>query len=75
MVSSKAVLENLNLIFRSKFNHECLHWAILKFLFGFTKKRAQKARDVIQNVQNESFDILKIFKSNMKFIWATVELT
>ena len=60
---------------RSKFNHVftnrvCLHCAILKALYGFKKKRANKARDIdifFQNVQNETFKILKMFKYNMKF--------
>ena len=61
--------------FRSKFNHGlanrgCLDCAILKPLYGFKEKRALKARNMqffLQNVQNEIFEILKMFKYNMKF--------
>ena len=47
MVSSKTVREDLNLQFRSKFNrgctkHSCFHYAILKVLHGFKKKRTTK---------------------------------
>ena len=52
--------------FRSKFNHGvtncgCLHYAILKV---YKAKYMQFFR---QNVQNEIFCILKIFKYNVKF--------
>ena len=65
-VSSKVVPEDLNMKFRSKFNHDfinrgCLHCAILK---------ACKGRDMqffLQNVQNEIFKILKMSQYNMKF--------
>ena len=75
MASSEIVPEDLNLKFRSKFNpgftnHGCLHCAILKALYSFNEKRDQKLRDIkflLQNVQNKIFEILKVFKSNMKF--------
>ena len=61
--------------YRSKFkngfiNRGRLHYAILKALHGFKEKRVRKAIDMqvfIQNVQNEIFKILKMFKNNMKF--------
>ena len=42
---------NLNMKFISKFNHGftnggCLHWAFVKALYVFEKKRAHKARDM-----------------------------
>ena len=66
IVSSKAVPEDLNMKFRSKFNYCFInrgyfHYAILK---------ACKGRDMqffLQNVQNEIFKILEMFKYNMKF--------
>ena len=78
--------------FISKFNHiftncgclhcvftncGCLHCAILKALYDFKEKRANKARDMqffIQNIQNETFTILKMFKNNMKFIRAACRM-
>ena len=61
--------------YRSEFKHGftnrgCLYCAILKALHGFKAKRAHKARYMqffLQNVQNEIFKILKMFKNNMKF--------
>ena len=47
-----------------------MHCAILKALYDFNEKRAHKERDMqsfLQNVQNEIFKILKMFKYNMKF--------
>ena len=47
-----------------------MHCAILKALYGFNEKRAHKERDMqsfLQNVQNEIFKILKMFKYNTKF--------
>ena len=46
----KAVTEDLNLKLRSKFNqgftnYDCLHCAILKFLYSFKENKNQKARD------------------------------
>ena len=75
MVSSKTVPEDLNLKLILKFNpdftnHGCLQCAILKPLYGFKEKRDHKARDsqfLVQNVQNEIFEILKIIKNYMKF--------
>ena len=75
MVSNKTVPEDFNQKFRSKFNrgftnHGYLHCAILKAFYDFTEKRDQKARDsqfLFQNVQNEAFEILKMFKNYMKF--------
>ena len=66
--------ENLNLKFRSKFNpiftcHGCLNYAILRPIYGFKVRRDHKAkhsRFPFQNVQNEIFEILKMFKNNMK---------
>ena len=65
--------------FTSKFNlsftnRGCLHCAILKVLCNFKEKRAHKARYMQffnQNVQNEIFNILKMFKNNMKITRAT----
>ena len=71
MVSNKPVLEDLNLKFRSKFNHGSLHCAIPKALYIFKGKRANKPRDspfFLQNVQNEIFKVLKMFKINIKLI-------
>ena len=51
--------------FGLKFNHRCLHCAILKTLYSFNEKRAKKAEDMqffLQNVQNEIF---KMFKCNI----------
>ena len=51
-------------------NRGCFHSAILKALYGFKEKRAHKGRDMqffLQNIQNEIFKILKMFKINMKF--------
>ena len=61
--------------FKSKFNrgftnHGCLHCAVLKALYGFKGKRADKSRDMqffLQNVRNKIIKILKMFKYNMKF--------
>ena len=66
---SKAVPENLSMKFKEKFSHGftnrgCLHSAILKVY----KTRAMQR--FLQNVQNEIFRILKMFKYNMKFIRA-----
>ena len=66
--------ENLNLKFRSKFNtiftcHGCLNYAILRAIYGFKVRRDHKAkhsRFPFQNVQNEIFETLKMFKNNMK---------
>ena len=49
MVSNKTVPEELNLNFRSKFNHGfsnhgCLHWSMLKACYGFKEKRAHKGK-------------------------------
>ena len=57
IVSSKAVVEDLNMKFRSKFNH------------GFTNPGclARNMQSFHQNVQNEIFKILKMSKYNMKF--------
>ena len=62
VVSSKAVPEDLNMKFRSKFNHRftnhgCLYWAISK---------ASKTRDLQFFLQNVANEILKMFKYNMK---------
>ena len=64
--------------YRSEFKHgftnrDCLHCAILKALHGFREKRVHKARDMqffLQNVQNEIFQILKMFKRSMKLTTA-----
>ena len=64
--------------YRSEFkdgliNCGCLHRDIRKALHGFKDKRSHKARDMqffLQNIQNEIFKILKMFKNNMKFITA-----
>ena len=72
--------------FRPKFNHGftnrgCFHCAFIKALYNFKEKRAHKAQDMqffLQNIQNEIFKILKMFKYNMKFTWNSeqpVELT
>ena len=61
--------------YRSEFKHgftnrACLHCAVLKALHGFKEKRADKASHMqffLQNVQNEIFKILKLFKNNIKF--------
>ena len=61
--------------FRSKFNRGftnpgCLHCAISKVLCSFKGKRTHKARDMqllLQNVQNDIFMILNMFKNNIKF--------
>ena len=73
MVSNKAVPEDLNLQFRSKFNHGLgftnhgrLQCAILKDLYGLKEKRTHKSV-FFQKIQNEIFEILNIFKINMKF--------
>ena len=45
-----------------------------KTLYGFKEKRAHKARAMqffLQNVQNEIFKILQMFKCNMKLIRVT----
>ena len=62
IVSSNAVLEDLNIKFRSKFNH------------GFTNRgclhKAYKARDMqffLQNVQNKISKILEMFKYKNEF--------
>ena len=55
-------------------NRGYLHCAIRKALHGFQEKRVHKLRDmqlILQNVQNESFKIFKMFKYNMKFTRAT----
>ena len=70
MVSNKPVLEDLNLKFRSKFNHGCLHCAIPKALYIFKGKRANKTRDSPFFLQNEIFKVLKMFKINIKLIRA-----
>ena len=76
MVSSKTVREDLNLQFRSKFNrgctkHSCFHYAILKVLHGFKKKRTTKEIDrqfVFYNIQNnEICEILKMFENIIQF--------
>ena len=59
---------------RWEFNHGFtkrgnLHCAILKALHIFQEERAQKSRNmhfVPQNIQNEVFNIFKMFKNNMK---------
>ena len=48
MISSKALPEDLNLQFKSKFNrdftnHGCFHCAILKTLYSFKEKRDHKS--------------------------------
>ena len=67
--SSKAVSEVLGMKYGFT-NRGCLHCPILKTLHGFQKKRAHKSRDMqffVQNVQNETFEIFKMLKNNMKF--------
>ena len=53
------------------------HCVILKALYSFMVKRADKARYqfLIENAQNEIFEIFKMFKNNIKFTRAAVELT
>ena len=61
---------DLNLKFRSKFNHSFtnhvyVHCAIPKSLYNFMVKRAHEARDsqfLFQNVQNKIFEIFKMLK-------------
>ena len=51
-------------------NRGYLHCAILTALNDFQKKRAFKSRDMdifFQNIPNEIFKILEMFKNNMKF--------
>ena len=57
IVSSKAVVEDLNMKFRSKFIH------------GFTNPGclARNMHSFHQNAQNKIFKILKMSKYNMKF--------
>ena len=71
--SSLVKLQNdLNLKFRSKFNHGFtnhgyVHCATLK---SFMAKIAHEARDnqfLFQNVQDEIFEVFKTFKNKMKF--------
>ena len=65
-----------NTIFKGTFlmaastNRGYLHCAILTALNDFQKKRAFKSRDMdffFQNIPNEIFKILEMFKNNMKF--------
>ena len=80
MVSGKAVPGDLNLKFRSKFNHDftnhrCLDYA--KTLYDFIGKRAHKvigSNFFLPNVQNEIFEIL-MFKNSMKFTIAELTFT
>ena len=65
MISSKAVPEDLNLKFRSKFNYgfailDCLHRAFLKAHYSLQEKIGRKAR-------HEIFETFKMFNSNTKF--------
>ena len=79
IVSSKAVVEVLDMKYRSEFKHGftncgCLHCAILKALHGFQRKRTHKSRDMqffFQNVQNGIFKIFNMFKNYMKFTRAS----
>ena len=51
-------------------NRGYLHCTILKASHGFQEKRVLKSSDMqffLQNVRNEIFKILKMFKYNMKF--------
>ena len=62
----KAVPEDLNLKFRSRFNHTftnhgCLHYAIPKTLYSFKEKRAGK-----QGIVNFCF---KFFKMRFSRFW------
>ena len=70
--------KNLELKFRSKFNHDFtnhgyLHSAVGKTLYNFKIKRAQKARHnqfFFHNVQNNgTFEVFEMFKDN---IWINV---
>ena len=57
----------------SRTNRGCMYSAISKGYTPLRKKRAHKAQDMQflhQNVQNEIFKILEIFKNNIKFIRA-----
>ena len=67
MVSSKAVPEELDLKFRSKFYHGCLYCEILRALYGF-KERAHKLRDFPFKMFTMRFlRYLKLVKNYMKF--------
>ena len=57
---------------RSKFNHVftnrvCLHCAILKALYGFKKKRVNKARDI--------YIFFKMFKTRPSRFWKCLNTT
>ena len=55
-------------------NRGYLHCTILKASHGFQEKRVLKSSDMqffLQNVRNEIFKILKMFKYNIKFTRTT----
>ena len=74
IASSKPIPEVLDMKYRLEFKHGftdrgCLQSAILKISYDIQEKRAYKSKDMqffLQNVQNEIFKILKMFKNNMK---------
>ena len=83
MVSNKAVPDDLNLRFRSKFNHDftnhgCLHCVILKKLLILRKKsphhRVRGSKFFFQNFQNKIFESLKMFKNSMKLTIAACQI-
>ena len=62
MVSSKAVLVDLNLKYRSKFNHGFTNHRCLHKLYKILREKEPTSQFDFQNVQNEVFIILKRFK-------------
>lgn len=71
MVSSKAVLEDLNLKLRSAFNHGficygCLHCDILKNFYSFKEKRAHKGKKIFLKWSKWDFWHLTAYWINSK---------